>query len=664
MPAMTAVAAGDAGAAALAAQLDTVLAAVGQGVLVVAPDRRVLRINEPCRAILRLPPELATAGTPVADIARFCAQRGDYGPGDAEEQARALIALFDLNEPQSYDRSTPGGPAVTARSLPLPDGGVVITYTDETDYRHAVDDLHTAAATLEESVTDHAGDLERLTAALDVARHRAAEATRVKARTLALMNQELRIPVGGIVESVRALLTAPLGPQEQSHVSRILNSATALRLILDDLGDLARLEADEITLEAAPFSIETVVGSVLSAMAERAEETGLRLTGAVDTVVPELVTGDAAWLRHVLAELVALALRDTERGTIAVTVEPGLLPGMGLGVRFAVEGAGPEAVASLRTWLSDGPLPDDIAQTRRAGLRGLGLHICRRIVALMGGEMGASDAEERGTLWFTAALPACPQVSAGPCARSRCLKILVVEDNPVNQRVNTWLLEREGHCVTVVGDGAQAVRAASDHSFDAVLMDLDLPGLDGIAATRRIRALDGPAGGVPIIAITGSALPMDIERCREAGMNDHLPKPVNPAALVRALTRLTAGDGTGGAASADEVIDEVVLGALEGVIGRPTVVRLVAEFLERADAIGPELAAARRLLDIDALAGLAAELKGVAGSVGLTGVFETARLLDRLCRECRREEALDTAVLLARRLDQGCGRLRALWGAV
>lgn len=663
MPAMAAGTVRDAGAAALSAQLDTVLAAVGQGVLVVGPDRRVLRINEPCRTILRLPPELAVPGAPVADIARYCARRGDYGSGDAEEQALALIALFDLKEPQSYHRSIPGGPAVTARSLPLPDGGVVITYTDETDFRHAVDDLHTAAATLEESVTDHAGDLERLTAALQTARHRAAEATRVKARTLALMNQELRIPVGGIVESVRALLTAPLGPQEQAHVSRILNSATALRLILDDLGDLARLEADEITLEAAPFSIETVVGSVLSAMAQQAEEAGLRLTGAIDTAVPDMVSGDAAWLRHVLAELVVLALRDTERGTIAVTVEPGLLPDMSLGVRFAVEGSGPEAVASLRTWLSDGPLPDDIAQARRAGLRGLGLHICRRIVALMGGEMGASDVGGRGTLWFTTALPACPRVSTGTCVRARCLNILVVEDNPINQRVNAWLLEREGHCVTVVGDGAQAVRAVSDQGFDAVLMDLDLPGLDGIAATRRIRALDGPAGSMPIIAITGSALPVDIERCREAGMNDHLPKPVNPAALVRALTRLTAAAGPGGAAPADEVMDEVVLGALEGVIGRPTVVRLVAEFLERADAIGPELAAARRLLDIDALAGLAAELKGVAGSVGLTGVFDTARLLDRLCRESRREEALDTAVLLTRRLDQGCARLRTLWAA-
>lgn len=659
---MTPAAAADAEPSAVAAQLDAVLSAVGQGVLVIGPDRRVQRINEPCREILRLPPELSTPGAAAEEIARFCARRGDYGPGDPEEQARTLIALFDHDEPQCYDRSVPGGRALTARSVPLPGGGVVITYTDETEFRHAVDDLHAATTTLEESVADHAGDLERLTTALEAARHRAAEATRVKARTLALMNQELRIPVGGIVESVRALLTAPLGPQEQEHVSRILKSATALRLILDDLGDLARLEADEITLEAAPFSIETVVGSVLSGMAERAEEAGLRLTGALDTAVPEMVSGDAAWLRHVLAELVALALRDTETGTIAVTAEPGLLPDMSLGVRFAVEGAGPEAVASLLAWLSDGPLPDDMAQARRAGLRGLGLHICRRIVALMGGEMGAAVGSSGGSLWFTAALPACPRLSPGPCGRAHCLKILVVEDNPVNQRVNTWLLEREGHCVTVVGDGAQAVRAAAERSFDAVLMDLDLPGLDGIAAARRIRALDGPSGRVPIIAITSSALPDDIERCREAGMNDHLPKPVNPAALVRALARLTAGEGGNGPAAADDVIDEVVLGALEGVIGRANVVQLVAEFLERAETIGPELTAARRTLDLDALAGLAAELKAIAGSVGLTGVFDAARSLDRLCRESRRDEALDTAVLMARRLEQGCARLRTLWG--
>lgn len=655
------------------AVLDAVLAAVGQGVLVIDGGFRVARLNEPCRSLLDLPFDLTEPGVPVRDIVHFCARRGDYGPGDPEELASELLSLFSLREPQSYERGVPGGRSVTARTYPVAGGGVVMTFADETDYRHAVDDLYAANRTLERSIAEHVEDLARVNVALTAATARAEEAAQAKARTLAMMNREMRQPVAGIVEAVRTLLAASLGPEERASLSHILRSVESLRLILDDLGDLTRLEADQIRLEAAPFTLETVVGSVLSGMSERAEAAGVRLTGAVDPALPAVVTGDAAWLRHVLVELVGLGLRDTSGRdgsgrTIAIAAEPALLPDLSAGVRFAVEGLRPETVHDVGLWLDSGDLPAEAAGVRRAGLRSLGLHICHRIVGLMGGDMGVQEAGSDGgpALWFTAGLAEAGD-AATPAVSDR-LNILVVEDNPVNQRVNAWLLEREGHRVTVVGDGRVAVETAARGGFDAVLMDLDVPGMDGIAATRAIRALDGPVSAVPIIAITNSVMAADVERCRAAGMDDHMPKPVNPAGLVRLLGRLVQGRPVQGWSAAAEPVgdgvDEQVLNALEGVIGRGHVVELVADVLEHLSVLEPRLAAAQAALDLDAVEQIAAELKPIAGTVGLTRVYTLAVGLERLCRDGRRNEALDAAVELGRLLDLGRARLAALWSRV
>lgn len=640
-----------------AARLDAVLATVAQGVMILDAAFRIVRVNEPCRVMLDLPAELIEPGAELRDLLRFCAERGDYGPGVPEEQVAELITLFALPQPQSFERAVPGGRTVTARSHPVAGGGVVMTYADETEYRHAVDDLHTANTALERSVAEHVEDLGRVSAALDAATARADVAVRARARTLALMNREMRAPVATIVEAARSLVAAPLGPQERAPVSRILAAVDSLRLVLDDLADLARLEADEIRLEAAPFALETVVGSVLSGMAEQADAVGVRLTGAVDPALPPIMVGDAAWLRHLLVQLVGVSLRGSMHGraTVAVTVEPCLLPTVAAGVCFAVEGIAADTAAQLRDWLAEG---DDVPAD--GSLRGLGLHICRRIVGLMGGEMGVRPAHAAGTaaLWFSAALVESADAGAGGVSS---LTILVVEDNPVNQRVNAWLLEREGHRVTVVGDGRQAVEAAAGGGFDAVLMDLAIPGMDGLEATRAIRALDGPAGKVPVIAITASALPGDIERCRAAGMDDHMPKPVNPAGLIRILRRLTALPGEAAPEADDDGIDETVLAALEGVIGREHVIELVADALEHVAAIEPRLTAARGGADLPGLAAAAGELTAMAGTVGMTAVYDAAARVERLCRDNRVAEAFEASVELAWLLGRGGARLRDLW---
>jgi CheY-like chemotaxis protein/signal transduction histidine kinase len=516
----------------------------------------------------------------------------------------------------------------------------------------AVADLHTASATLEQSVVAHAAEIARLTAALEAAEVRADEAVRAKTRTLAFMSQEIRVPVGAIIDAVRPLLAAPLGPAERERVSRILRSVGTLRLLLDDLADLARLEADEIRLEVAAFAVETVVGSAVSALREAADERGVRVEAFIDPAVPAKVVGDAAWLRHVLVDLLGMALRDSEGAVLTVRVTGVPLADGRQGLRFTVTEAGAGLVRELRAWIDDRGGRATVAGSRAANGtsgRGLGLHVCRRILGLMGGALGV---EADGTVWFTVGADSNAASPATPRDRPS-LSILVVEDNPVNQRVNAWLLEKDGHRVTVIGDGRQAVRLVATGGFDAVLMDLDVPGLDGIAATQAIRALGGPEALVPVIAITASALPEDIERCRAAGMDDHLPKPVNPAALSRVLDRLIEPDEPEDVAE----FDPSVLSSLEGVLGAGRVRALVAEFLERADGLRTGL----RHADAAAQADAAAELKKAAGSVGLGAVYRTAVALEHAAREGL-IEAETLAITLDEQLARGAERLRGLIG--
>lgn len=285
----------------------------------------------------------------------------------------------------------------------------------------AVADLHTANATLEQSVVAHTAEIARLTAALEAAEVRADEAVRAKTRTLAFMSQEIRVPVGAIIDAVRPLLAAPLGPAERERVSRILRSVGTLRLLLDDLADLARLEADEIRLEAASFAVETVVGSAVSALGEAADERGVRVEAFIDPAVPAKVVGDAAWLRHVLVDLLGMALRDSEGAVLTVRVTDALLADGRQGLRFTVADAGIGLVRELRAWADDRRIDGRGSDSRATaavgraangtGGRGLGLHVCRRILSLMGGRWG----------WRRTARSGSPSVSipARPARRRR-----------------------------------------------------------------------------------------------------------------------------------------------------------------------------------------------------------------------------------------------------
>jgi len=584
-----------------------------------------------------LPDAVAVFGADGSLAAANAAFRNAFGAGAPPEPAGAHPVVV---------AGTDGARWLTGGRC-LEDGGRLRWWRPMPEAARALDDLHTANLTLEQSVTAHAGEVARLTAALESARVRAEEAMRAKTRTLSFMSHEIRVPVGAIVDAVHPLLAAPLGPSEREQVSRILRSVDTLRLLVDDLADLARLEAEEMRLAQEPFAVETVIGSALSALRAEAEGRGVRIEAFIDPAVPGRMVGDAVWLRHVLVELVGTAAGDTLASTVTLRVATTVLGDGRPGLRFTVADAGPALVGGVSAWLDDGAEVHASSAVRRAGVRGLGLHVCRRIIDLMGGAVGVDGPR---AVWFTIAVDPGQGNGLMPLG-APSLSVLVVEDNPVNQRVNAWLLEKEGHRVTVVGDGRQAVRLVATGGFDAVLMDLDVPGIDGVAATQAIRALGGPEAKVPVIAITASALPGDVERCRAAGMNDHLPKPVSPAALARVLARLTTPEEAGGEAAE---FDPAVLSSLQGVLGAERVRAMVGEFVDRAAALQPRLAAGDAAVLADAVRGL----RKAAGSVGLCGVYRTAVALEAALRDGGDSEALSAT--LGEQLGRGVQRLRDL----
>ena len=382
-------------------------------------------------------------------------------------------------------------------------------------------------ASLEETVAARTQSLEQ-------ARDEALAAARAKVAFLANMSHELRTPMHALLGITELLKGGALPPESQTELLEIASrSGDAMVTMLDDVLDLAKASAGRLSIDKAPFDPGAVVDDVVALLEPQALKKGLALDARLTGALPALVEGDRVRLRQVLTNLVGNALKFTERGTVDVVVS-----GADGHLRFEVVDTGigiaPEALSRLFQPF----VQVDASTTRRYGGTGLGLAISRQLVELMGGTIGATSEPGRGSrFWFTVKLPtvearALPPPEA-PTPGHAPLRVLLAEDNAVNQRVATRMLEQLGHRVVVVGNGAAALERLSSESFDVVLMDVHMPELDGLEATRRIRR--GPTPQPRIIALTASAMPEEREACFTAGVDDFLTKPVKLEQLRRAL---------------------------------------------------------------------------------------------------------------------------------
>ena len=372
-------------------------------------------------------------------------------------------------------------------------------------------------------------------------------AHRAKSEFLANMSHEIRTPINGILGTTTLLSKSELTPRQREHAEILKTSALGLLQLIDDILDFSKAEAGKLTLTAEAFEMHQVLAEVVKLLSPTAAAKGLTLSTQCSGEVDGVWRGDPARLRQVLMNLVGNAIKFTEVGEVEVRVERG--PGADHKVsrmRFFIRDTGIGIPVEARARLFEPFTQAESDTSRRFGGTGLGLAICRRIVQLMGGEIGVASVPGQGsTFWFEVHLErvepseqVTPSVVPIPdTSHLAGARLLLAEDNPVNQMVAVHQLKSLGFEVDAVGDGAEVLKALEQNNYDLVLMDCQMPHLDGYETTRRIRRREPPTEHVPIIAVTAHAFAEDREKCLAAGMDDYLSKPFRERDLVALLAR-------------------------------------------------------------------------------------------------------------------------------
>ncbi len=384
-----------------------------------------------------------------------------------------------------------------------------------------------------------------------------------KSEFLAHVSHEIRTPMNAILGMTELALRSAENSDQKQYLRTVKRSADLLLQIVDDILDFSKIEAGKLELCEGTFVLHDTLNEILEVLASRAAEKGIELACQVSTRVPGRLFGDSKRLRQILINLVGNAIKFTDHGEVFVGVDVDQ-PSPVACLHFVVTDTGIGIPADKQKAIFESFVQADESMTRRYGGTGLGLTICSRLVEMMAGRIWVESEVARGSSFhFTVRMRAEPHADAGQESPEQILekttaplRVLVAEDNEINQQVALEFLQRRGHRVSIVANGLEALAALAAERFDVVLMDLQMPEMDGFKATVTIREKEKTTGErIPIIAMTGYAMKRDRQRCLEAGMDAYISKPIRSRELYEVVESLNAASTTSKDALASLLLD-------------------------------------------------------------------------------------------------------------
>ena len=507
------------------AQLEATLAGITDGVSMVDGDLRLLEWNPQFPEIAGIPANMLRVGLPFDDVLRVQAASGQFGVVDIEaDVTRRMANLRSGDDATTTERERPDGTVIELRRNRLPDGGFVTLYTDITSRKTAENALRDASALSE-------------------------AANKAMSRFVAIVSHEIRTPLNALLNSLTLVADSGLAATQQVLLDMARQSGDALLSLINDILEMSRMEAGQLTLRPSIFSLGSLIDSVTDMFATQAAERRIVLRQSISDAVPDEIYSDPGRIRQVLINLLSNAVKFAAPGEVRVIVEMQRAEGKDW-LRLVVRDRGPVISPEGRARLFE-----PFSRLGEAGAitpagTGLGLAICRHIAALMGGQIGCTvwtvgEREAGNEFWISLPLNplpgdaslAPPRMDALPRRRLPRTRILLVEDIVANQLVTATQLRREGHLVDIASNGPEAISAVAIRAYDLIFMDIFMPGMSGLETTQHIRALRGLAASVPIIALTANVNPEDEAMCAAAGMNGMLGKPVALQELLDVIGR-------------------------------------------------------------------------------------------------------------------------------